>query len=49
MITAVLIDDDKHLRTGLKALLERYTNEINIIGEAESVKTGVPLLEKLQP
>lgn len=49
MITAVLIDDDKHLRTGLKALLERYTNEINIIGEAESVKTGVALLEKLQP
>ena len=49
MISAVLIDDDKHLRTGLKALLERYTNEINIIGEAESVKTGVPLLEKLQP
>lgn len=49
MITAVLIDDDKHLRKGLKALLERYTNEIHIIGEAESVKTGVALLEKLQP
>jgi two-component system, LytTR family, response regulator len=49
MITAVLIDDDKHLREGLKALLERYTNEINIIGEAESVKTGVEILEKLQP
>ena len=49
MITAVLIDDDKHLRKGLKALLERYTNEIQIIGEAESVKTGVKILEKLQP
>jgi two-component system, LytTR family, response regulator len=49
MITAVLIDDDKHLRTGLKALLERYTNEINIIGEAESVKTGVEILEQLNP
>ena len=49
MTTAVLIDDDKHLRTGLKALLERYSNEINIIGEAESVKTGVAILEKLQP
>lgn len=49
MITAVLIDDDKHLRKGLKALLERYTNEINIIGEAESVKTGIALLEKKQP
>ena len=49
MITAVLIDDDKHLRTGLKALLDRYTNDITIIGEAESVKTGVALLEQLQP
>ncbi|HQW68469.1 MAG TPA: LytTR family DNA-binding domain-containing protein [Flavobacterium sp.] len=49
MITAVLIDDDKHLRTGLKALLERYTNEIQIIGEAESVKTGVELLKTLNP
>lgn len=49
MITAVLIDDDKHLRKGLKALLERYTNEINIIGEAESVKTGIAILEKTQP
>lgn len=49
MITAVLIDDDKHLREGLKALLQRYTNEINIIGEAESVKTGVETLEQLQP
>jgi two-component system LytT family response regulator len=49
MITAVLIDDDKHLRTGLKALLERYTNEIQIIGEAESVKTGVALLKTTKP
>ncbi|TDP60893.1 LytR/AlgR family response regulator transcription factor [Flavobacterium dankookense] len=49
MITAVLIDDDKHLRTGLKALLERYTNEIQIIGEAESVKTGVELLKSSNP
>ena len=49
MITAVLIDDDKHLRQGLTALLERYTKEIQIIGEAESVKTGVVVLEKLKP
>ncbi|KRD07231.1 two-component system response regulator [Flavobacterium sp. Root901] len=49
MITAVLIEDDKHLRTGLKALLERYTNDILIIGEAESVKTGIAVIEKLRP
>ena len=49
MITAVLVDDDKHLRTGLKALLDRYTNDISIIGEAESVKTGIEAIEKLRP
>lgn len=49
MITAVLIDDDKHLRKGLKALLERYTNDINIVGEAESVKTGFSTIVNLQP
>ncbi|CAC9975839.1 LytR/AlgR family response regulator transcription factor [Flavobacterium panici] len=49
MITAVLIEDDKHLRTGLKALLERYTNDILIVGEAESVKTGIAVIEKLRP
>lgn len=49
MITALLVDDDKHLRTGLKALLDRYTNDIAIIGEAESVKTGIEAIEKLQP
>lgn len=49
MITALLVDDDKHLRTGLKALLERYTHDMVIIGEAESVKTGIAAIEKLRP
>jgi two-component system LytT family response regulator len=49
MITALLVDDDKHLRKGMKGLLERYTSEIKIIGEAESVKTGILAMEKHQP
>jgi len=49
MITALLIDDDKHLRKGMKSLLERYASEIVIIGEAESVKTGIVALEKYKP
>lgn len=49
MITALLIDDDKHLRKGMKSLLERYASEIMIIGEAESVKTGIVALEKYKP
>lgn len=49
MITALLVDDDQHLRTGLKGLLDRYTNDIAIIGEADSVKTGIAAIEKLKP
>lgn len=49
MTTAILIDDDQHLREGLKALLARYTNDIHIIGEADSVKTGILAIEKHKP
>lgn len=49
MITALLVDDDHHLRTGLKALLDRYTNDIAIIGEADSVKSGIAAIGKLKP
>ena len=49
MITAILIDDDINLRNGMKALLERTAPEIQIIGEADSVETGVVLIKKAQP
>jgi two-component system, LytTR family, response regulator len=49
MITALLIDDDKHLRKGMKSLLERYASDIRIIGEAESVSTGIEALAKYKP
>lgn len=49
MITALLIDDDQHLRQGMKSLLERHAPEIRIIGEAESVKTGITAIENWKP
>ena len=49
MITAILIDDDNNLRAGMKSLLTRYAPEINIIGEADSVKTGAALLLQNPP
>ncbi|MFT3795672.1 LytR/AlgR family response regulator transcription factor [Flavobacterium sp.] len=49
MITAILIDDDQHLREGMKSMLDRYFPEIAIIGEAESVKTGIVAMEKYKP
>ena len=49
MITALLIDDDQNLRNGMKGLLERYAPEIQILGEADSVKTGIEAIDKWKP
>lgn len=49
MISAIIIDDDKHLREGLKALLVQFTTDINVVGEADSVKTGIIAIEKYRP
>lgn len=49
MITAILIDDDSNLRNGMKSLLNRYAPEIKILGEADSVKTGIKAIDALKP
>ncbi|WP_159800557.1 LytTR family DNA-binding domain-containing protein [Flavobacterium sp. MK4S-17] len=49
MITALLIDDDLNLRNGMKGLLARYAPDINILGEADSVKNGIKAIEHFQP
>lgn len=49
MITALLIDDDSNLRNGMRSLLNRYAPEIKILGEADSVKTGIKAMDSLKP
>ncbi len=49
MITALLIDDDINLRNGMKGLLQMYAPEIRIIGEADSVESGVEAMDRLKP
>ncbi len=49
MITALLIDDDDNLRNGMKTLLARYAPDMKIIGEADSVESGVEAMELLTP
>ncbi|WP_130734263.1 LytTR family DNA-binding domain-containing protein [Flavobacterium sp. J27] len=49
MITAVLIDDDKNLRDGMKGLLARFAPKIKIIGEADSLQSGINAIDKLNP
>ncbi len=49
MIKAILIDDDKNLREGMKGLLARFAPNIKIIGEADSVATGIEVMDSLEP
>ena len=49
MTTALLIDDDANLRAGMRQMLSRYAPEITIIGEADSVQSGVEAMSQLQP
>ena len=49
MIKAILIDDDSNLRSGMKGLLAMFAPQIEIIGEADTVETGVAIIEKVKP
>ena len=49
MITAVLVEDDENLRKGMKSMLERYAPDIAIIGEGDSVSTGIAVIDQLKP
>lgn len=49
MITAVLIDDDINLRNGMKGLLALYAPDITIVGEADSVATGIVAMLEHEP
>jgi len=50
MIKAVIIDDEKRFRDSIRKKLEtNFKSEIAIIGEAESVKDGIRLIESQKP
>jgi two-component system LytT family response regulator len=49
MINAIIIDDIPEARTVLKADLENYCVNINVVGEAEGVVTGAKIIKELKP
>ena len=49
MIRAVIIDDDTPARNNLKQIITDNFSYVKIIGEADSVVTGVKLLNTLTP
>lgn len=49
MIDAVIIDDEKRGVSSLKILLKDYCPDINLVGDAYSVESGLNLLSKVTP
>ncbi len=47
--TAVIIDDEADARDTLSGLIKTYAPEINIVGFAENVKSGIEQINKHQP
>ncbi|WP_299215804.1 LytTR family DNA-binding domain-containing protein [uncultured Dokdonia sp.] len=50
MIRAVIIDDESSVRVDIKEKVEtHFKNEFSIVGEADSVASGIKIIEQLQP
>jgi len=49
MIRTVLIEDELGSRNALKQILENYIEDIEIVGEADTVKSSVEIIRKTNP
>ena len=49
MYRTVIIDDDQLARKGLRLILEQNFQEIEIVGEADSVANGLQLINECEP
>ena len=47
--SAIIIDDESDARLNIRTFTEQFCPEINFIGEAESVRNAVPLIDSLKP
>lgn len=50
MIKAVILDDEFHIRDEIRLLLEeKYTNNISIVAEAETIADSILIIDQLKP
>lgn len=49
LVTAIVVDDESNSRFVLKNLLEKFTNEIEVIGEAGNVEDAFTLVKEKKP
>lgn len=49
MYKAIIIDDEKLARKRVSDLLSKHQNKINVVGEADTAKQAIQMIEKEQP
>ena len=49
MIRAIIVDDEDASRMSLKALLERYVSDVQIVAEAIDVESGLNTIKQFTP
>jgi two-component system LytT family response regulator len=49
MLSAVIIDDEAHIRDTLAKFLKRYCPDVRLVGEASGVKSGIKAILELHP
>ncbi len=49
MIQTILIDDEENARITLRGLLEAFCPEVEIVGEADSIKSGIAVIKEKEP
>ncbi len=49
MLSCIIIDDEKDARNALRILIKKFVPNLEIIGEAEGVKTGLRVIQTHQP
>lgn len=49
MISAVIIDDEEHMRVNLLAILDANINSVKVIGQGSSVASGTRIIQETNP
>ena len=49
MFNAIIIDDESKARVLLRAMLERYAPELNIVADCNDLPSGVKAIKKFKP
>lgn len=49
MLRTIIIDDEAHMRLTIAKLINDHCRNVDVIGEAEGVKSGIEVIKKLSP